>query len=523
MPIASRFHTNHVRTFASQISRAPESIRAIQLGAAEQLLLEIEEDALYPFDYIVYRITEYRGENVNQPMLLGSALLSDLVSLIAIVSRTLDLPAHGMLTAEQVAAELGVSTRTINRLRHEGLVFHWVLEKSGRRRIGCAIPTLNEFRKRNSGRIQKASQFSRLTSTQKQEIVTLAMQFEGKKQTLSEVAAEISKHSTRGHETIRLLLKQTDSTSTTFSQPKALSRKDARDIEQELRNGTTWDELTFRYQRTVGAMRKSLARLRATRLKQLDISYVELEVFLREDAEEIILGAPSAQDVLPPLLMLESLEFGQGNTGLEGEETAIVSAMHLLRRRASKQSKAMKYSPPEKILDRIETDLRWSFSLQQKLVIESMPSSLAVAVQHVGRPLHELPLNQLISLVNHVINVVGETCGTLDPSKGQSAARTPASILDRNLHLTDKQVKPLRASAKYKTIELKHPFHQIVPWSYLLARRNVPLLAQETSSELEQLVAMRFGWCGRPRTINEIANQLNKSNIWVSRQLRSWI
>lgn len=522
MPIAQRFHIEHVQDFALQMKRASRLVRKLQIESTAQLLNELDDDSLYPFDYIVYRITGYRAEIVDQPMLLGSALLGDLVALIAIVSRSLELSADGMMNVEQVSKKLGVSLRTLSRLRHEGLVFHWVVEEGGRFRLGCSSAMLDDFMKRNRGRIRHASQFSRLTFAEQQELVRLAMQFDGKKRTLSEVASELAKRSVRGHETIRLLLQQSGSVTRTFNQPKQLSRKDAREIEQELQEGTSWHVLTKQYQRSAGAIRKSLARLRSTRLKRLNISFVELDVFSRPDAEEVIIGSPVACLVDPPILLLDSLEFEGDGFTLGSEEITVVSAMHLLRRRACLKSQTIGYSPSEKILDRIETDLRWSFLLQQILILQAIPSSLAVLVQHVGRPLHELPAIRLLPLVKQMIKVVGETCGNLNPSIGQTAAKTPASVLDRNLSLIGPQSKPLQAAAKFKAMELKCPFHRIVPWSDLIPKQNLPLLAKQSSIELESMVALRYGWRGKPRTIHEIAEEIGKSPNLVSRQLRYW-
>tara|TARA_B100000959_G_scaffold281732_2_gene346522 strand:+ start:1065 stop:2630 length:1566 start_codon:yes stop_codon:yes gene_type:complete len=521
MPIASSFFIEHIKNFALEISRAPEKIRIQQMEAAEQLLQELEENTLYPYDYIIYRVTGYRGDAVNQPALLGSALLGDIVALIATVSRTLDLSSTGMMNVKQAAKKLHVSLRTLSRLRREGLVFHWVLESNGRRRLGCSSLTLTKFAKHNEKRMKSASNFSRLSDEEKKEIVTFALNLKGENRSLSEVSVEVSKQSGRDHETIRLLLQQKPEVVQTFHQTVQLSRKDVRDIEQELRMGTSWKELEKRYQRTAGAIQKKLARIRSTRLKKLDISHVELDVFSREDAEEIILGAQVSQNVIPIILLLDSLDFPDENSILNNE-VSIISAMHLLRRRAGLHIKNIGYSPPLRDLDRIESDLRWSFLLQQQLVVGAMPSSLSVAVQHVGRPLQELPANRLDSLLKHVIRVIGETCSKLDPSKGQTVQKTPASVLDRNLSLIDTYSKPLRAAAKYKTIELHCPFHQIVPWSFLLPTEDLPTLAKKTSDELEQIVSLRYGWARSPKTIEEIASLVGRSSIWITRQLRAW-
>ncbi|HIB50876.1 MAG TPA: hypothetical protein EYO40_06325, partial [Phycisphaerales bacterium] len=74
MPIAQRFHIEHVQEFALQMKRASRLVRKLQIESTAQLLNELDDDSLYPFDYIVYRITGYRAEIVDQPMLLGSAL-----------------------------------------------------------------------------------------------------------------------------------------------------------------------------------------------------------------------------------------------------------------------------------------------------------------------------------------------------------------------------------------------------------------------------------------------------------------
>lgn len=522
MPVASRFHIECIRDLTSQILKEPIMTRLEQMKSTEKLLKEIGEESLYPFDYIRYRITGKRVGASEQQVLLGSALLGDLVALVALVSRTLNLPANSTLTVSEAAEMLQISTRTLSRLRHEGLVFHWVSDLSGKRRLGCTAEELMDFKGRNVQRIQQASVFSRLTTKEKQELVQLALQCDEKTKTLSEVAATLAKKSYRGHETVRLLLQQANSTAQRFQRTGRLSRNDVREIESELKRGTSWDVITNRYQRSAGAIRKSLLRLRATRLKQLNIDYIELDVFSREDAQEVILGAQSAQQVDSPVLFLDSLEFDHGKSIATQDEIGLVSAMHLLKHRAYLQTRTLRYAPKGKVLDRIETDLRWSYLLQQKLIVQAMPSALAVAVQHAGRPLYELPVNRLESLLHLVVRVVGETCAKLDPSTGQSVLKTPAAVLDRTLPLTNAGTKPLRAAAKYTSIAIKCPYHQVVPWTNLLPTENLPERARQTSSALERIVSLRYGWLGRPRTIDEIAKEVRESIVFVSKSLRTW-
>ncbi len=519
MPIAPQFHIEHIRDFAMQVSRAPEAVRRKQMAAAESLLKEIEEESLYPFDYVLFRVTGYRVDKLEQPMLPGSALISDLVAFIVIVSRTLRLQGDGTLDVIQASKKLGVSLRTLSRLRKEGLVFHWVLDRNGKFRLGISQQSLDNFTSRHKNRILKASKFSRLSKGEKKYLVDLALQYKGKEKTLSEVAAGLAKHSNRGLETIRTLLQQSERTRSTFNQPRVLSRNDARDIEKQIRNGVSWEQLTRQYQRTTGAIRKTLARLRATRLKQLKIPFVELDIFSRSDAQDIIFGTPAVQRVAPPMLVFD---IRQEFASLDNAEVPVVSAMHLLRRRSSLMIKTLGYTPTEKLLDRIETDLRWSFLLQQKVILEAMPSSLAVAVQHAGRQLHELPEKRALTFLQEIIQIVSEVCSTLDPSKGQVAAKTPASVLDRNLPFIDATSEPHKASALKHKIQIDHPFHHSVPWSFLIPNHDLPESAMQISDELQTIVSLRYGWAGKPRTVQEIGVEVGRSANWISRQLRNW-
>ena len=121
-----------------------------------------------------------------------------------------------------------------------------------------------------------------------------------------------------------------------------------------------------------------------------------------------------------------------------------------------------------------------------------------------------------------LIQIVGESCSSLNPSIGQTAAKTTALVLDRNLTFIDMKSNPKRAAAKNRSIVLNNPFNQTVPWTFLLPTHNLQLRAHATSSTVKDLVALRYGWNGKPRTVLEIGSKLDKTATWVARKLRSW-
>ncbi len=456
---------------AAQIHRAPLKVQKKQTKAAEALLKELDTQSLYPFDYIIYRITGYRGDADEQPMLVGAALIGDLVSLIANVSRTLQIASNEMLTVAQVAEELKVSLRTVSRLRRDGLVFYWVVEPNGRRRLGCTKEMLESFRNRKKERLESASHFSRLSPQEHQHIVQAAFQYKGSGRSLNDIASELSSEVGRGHETVRALLHADETLKAMLQQQPPLTKRDARIIERARRIGISWEVLTNRFNRTKDALRKAVARNRATRLRQLVITYVDLDVFLRDDAEEVILGSQSALHLPPLVLSIDPLTFGmQGVDQIACDEIGIASAMHLLRKRARLSIQKLEYTPKVRIMENIEKDLCWSFLLQQQLMQRAMPTSVAVAVQHAGRPLRELPSGRVLDLMHRVISVVGDVCGMLNPSIGQTATKTPASVLDRTLSSLDVSHPREIAASMQKPPRMHMPFSNVVPWSYLLTQ-----------------------------------------------------
>ena len=468
MPTAPKFHIEQMHELTLQVQRAPQKVQKKQIQTVLELLEEIEGQTLYPLDYIIFRITGYRVDANEQPMLVGGALIGDLVSFIATVSRKLRIESNKMLTVAQVAKELHVSLRTVSRLRRDGLVFYWVVEPSGRRRLGCTKEMLQSFRERNENRLERASHFSRLTSQEQQHITQAALRYKGSGRSLSAIASELSTEAGRGHETVRTLLQSDATLLKTFQQPPPLTKRDARVVERARRVGISWEVLTKKFHRSRDALRKAIARHRATRLRQLEITYVDLDVFLRVDAEEVILGSQIATNLPSLVRSIDPLTFGAYTMELDtSDEIAIASAMHLLRKRARNAIHALEYTPKVRVLGNIENDLRWSFLLQQQLMLKAMPSSVAVAVQHAGRPLHELPSGRLLELMDRVITVVGDVCGSLNPSTGQTASKTPASVLDRTLSSLNVSHPKEIAASRQKTPRMRMPFARVIPWSYL--------------------------------------------------------
>src|SRR5437016_2080552 len=105
-----------------QVRFAPPARRLEQLARAEKLLAEIESNKAYPYQYIVFRVTDFRPDTYPDLLIPGADLEHDLYLMIAAFARTapavpVEAVAEPVLTLEQISAQLNVSPKTIRRWR----------------------------------------------------------------------------------------------------------------------------------------------------------------------------------------------------------------------------------------------------------------------------------------------------------------------------------------------------------------------------------------------------------------------
>src|SRR5262249_8316839 len=124
----SVFKTTALKELTDQQVRfVPPSRRMEQLAKAEQLLSELDTEKKYPYQYVCFRITDFRPDSYADLVIDGSDLEDDLCQFIAELSRSMPpVPVESItepvLTIEQLSKRLNVSTKTINRWRKRGLI-----------------------------------------------------------------------------------------------------------------------------------------------------------------------------------------------------------------------------------------------------------------------------------------------------------------------------------------------------------------------------------------------------------------
>ena len=141
-------------------------------------MAEIEPSRQYPYQYICFRITEYRPDLYPDLLIDGPELQHDLYLFVAELARSLppvpvETVDEPVLTLVQMSRQLNVSTKTINRWRHRGLIGVPVL-CNGRRQVGFLPSLVDPFLKANHDRVDRSSRFSQLSEEEKDEILTRA-------------------------------------------------------------------------------------------------------------------------------------------------------------------------------------------------------------------------------------------------------------------------------------------------------------------------------------------------------------
>jgi len=109
-----------------QVRFAPRDKKIDQINRAENLLGELDPDRTYTYDYLCYRITDFRPESYPNLKLSGAEASHDLRLFVEDVSDAVDMPADAageeVLTVEELSRKFKVSTKTISRWRQQGLV-----------------------------------------------------------------------------------------------------------------------------------------------------------------------------------------------------------------------------------------------------------------------------------------------------------------------------------------------------------------------------------------------------------------
>jgi RNA polymerase primary sigma factor len=279
-----------------QVRFAPREKKLEQTRQAEKLIHEIDPDRTYSYEYLCYRITDFRPDISPGMTMPGLKASHDLRLFIEDLSDAANLrvedagePVH---TVDELAKMFSVSTKTISRWRNQGLIGRRFVF-GGRKRIGFLRSSVRHFAAENRDRIRRGERFSQLTDEQRQEIVERARRLAQVGGGLAEVTRRVAGHVNRSVETVRYTLKQFDEQFPHLAifpeHTGPLTDEAKRRIYQQYRRGTTVESLAKRYHRTKGSVYRIVNEMRAHRIAELPLDFMPSDEFCRPGAHRRIL------------------------------------------------------------------------------------------------------------------------------------------------------------------------------------------------------------------------------------------
>ena len=284
-----------------QVRFAPVERRLDQLNRAERLLTEIEPARKYPYQYVCFRITDFRSESYPQLLVDGADLEHDLTLFIQDLAATVPaVPADQMpepvLTLDEVSRNLKVSTKTISRWRDRGLLSRRVI-CGGRRKVAIRQSLLQRFLEKNQDHVDKSARFTQLTEQEKGEIVRRARRMASHApDRFTDICRRIAKRLGRSPETVRYTIKNFDQKhpqQAIFPQVGSpLDDQAKQAIYGSYRRGMAINALAERFDRTRTSVYRIINEVRAKRLLEGKFDCIPHASF--DDANQ-------ADDILAPM------------------------------------------------------------------------------------------------------------------------------------------------------------------------------------------------------------------------------
>jgi RNA polymerase sigma factor (sigma-70 family) len=282
-----------------QVRFVPPARRLEQLARAERLLAEIVPDKQYPYQFVCFRITDYRPGAYPDLLIDGADLEHDLGLLIAELAGSLpavpvEEVAEQVLTIEEMSKQLNVTTKTINRWRKRGLIGVPVL-CNGRRQVGFMKSLIDPFLKSNQERVERSARFSHITPTEKEEILRRARRLARVgSSTLTEVSRRIARRLGRSAEAVRYTIKNFDrehpEQALFPSVAGPLDEATKQDIYSSNRRGIKVDTLAKRFHRNRSSIHRVINEVRGKRLLAQSLDYIYNAAFDDPSLEAEITG-----------------------------------------------------------------------------------------------------------------------------------------------------------------------------------------------------------------------------------------
>jgi RNA polymerase sigma factor (sigma-70 family) len=389
-----------IKELRDQLTRfAPKAKKVEQAALSEKLFGEVEPDRSYAFDYLCFRVTNYRPETASRQSVASADLKHDLRLLIEDLSDSADVAvsevAEPVHTVEELSKMFSVSTKTISRWRDAGLVSRRLLF-GGRKRVGFLHSSVERFVSNNRNKIRRGERFSQLSDDEKSEMIERARQLVEGGASLSEVTRRLSDQMKRSPETIRYTLKNFDADHKTLAifpnHRGALTEDDKRSIFKLYVHGATVAQLCKRFKRTRTSIQRILLDMRLEQVAELPLDHIYNEDFEDVGREEEYLG-PVPDPAIAPRKIRVPIGLPSYLAALydvplltREQEYHLFRKMNYLKHRASRLRDSLDDTQGSKtaIMDQIDQLYEAAVLVKNKIVQSNLRLVVSIAKRHVA-------------------------------------------------------------------------------------------------------------------------------------------
>ena len=380
-----------------QVRYAPRDVRLKQIETAESLLANIDPRSQYRYRDICKSITDYKPKMYPDLMLSGEEAVHDLRCFVEDLSESAEISVESVdepvLTVRDVSRRYQVSTKTVDRWRNLGLVSRR-FKFGNRMRIGFLKSSVDRFVERHVDEIDRGRKFTQLSEMEREEIVRRARRLARFGGCPADVSRRLAKKLGRSPETIRYTLKNYDREHPELAVfPNAgapLTDGQKEEIFRSHRRGVPADRLGKQYCRTKASIYRIVSEVRAQRLLEQPIDYMDSSEFRTSNSEATILGSPpevvrKSGRAKPPQGLPPYLASLYATVLLTREEEGYYfRKMNFLKFRAACLRESLdSLRPKTKAMDEIEKLLDESVAVKNFLIRSNLRLVVSIAKRHL--------------------------------------------------------------------------------------------------------------------------------------------
>ncbi|MDR2754705.1 MAG: sigma-70 family RNA polymerase sigma factor [Planctomycetaceae bacterium] len=547
-----------------QVRYAPRDKKIEQCRRAEKLYQEINRNETYTYRFICAGITDFRAEMHQEAMLDGKKVKHDLLLFIEDVFDAANVSVaeieEKVWTIEELCKRFNVSSKTISRWRKQGLVTRrFIFGK--KKRVGFLQSSIDNFLKNETKRIERGERFSQLSDQEKQFIISSARRFVGTSVSPTEVAKRIARYMGRSVETIRYTLKTFDENNTDVplfpNRNTPLEENIKQKIFEEFRRGVSVEKLAHVYHRTRGSIYRIIGQLRAKRIDELVLDFIDNSEFheITSEKERIILGAmpvseaqhlpkkrassvglPSLPELVPVFVEVandseSSKDSGSEQTDSSGslnlppylsglykipllnaeQEMHLFRKMNYLKFKASKLREQHDPSHPKiHLMAKIETLYEQAVATKNEIISANLRLVVSIAKRHIG------PYSTFFDLISDGNFSLLRAVEKFDYSRGNRFSTYATWAVTRNFARTIPDEKKHRDRFHLNeeellsaTIDMRGNLQQEEKDQFE-RRQQIGYLLNELDEREQKIIISRFGIgsTDAPLTLNEVGAEI---------------